>query len=403
MWQIKLQLSPWAWLVIGVAIGWIVEWLIDWLFWRRRYEQRSARLQSEVDTWRYRIHNFENAADKARAELDSTRAASADLARKYGSLEQDYSGLRNDCEALRGECEELRNRPAGDAASSDEIEAARAALEAAHRELTSLREQATSFEHPNAELDLARAEGESLRRQLAEIGSAGAELAQARAQLQALRYELTDLREAGGSIEAARTELQDIVQQLQESRQTLVESERLRRELAEAQAALEARRHVEDDFEGIKVEHASMKSALESARAEVDRLKADGGEGHAAQAKALQKEADGERRSRAALEERYAELHAQYDGLKLKLDTLQSAAAPASTVEGDPLHLIRGIGRSYARRLNGAGVRTFLQLAGLSPQAIRDILKPKDWQKIEPERWIAEAAKRAAGAVGVPR
>jgi len=57
----------------------------------------------------------------------------------------------------------------------------------------------------------------------------------------------------------------------------------------------------------------------------------------------------------------------------------------------DPLEKINGIGPVFAKRLNGEGIYTFNDLATLAPQYLEEILKTEEWQKIEPEKWIAEA------------
>jgi len=67
----------------------------------------------------------------------------------------------------------------------------------------------------------------------------------------------------------------------------------------------------------------------------------------------------------------------------------------ATPVTPDPLIDINGIGEVYARKLNESGIQTFAQLAGTSPERLREILNPEEWQKFEPEAWVAEAADRA--------
>lgn len=57
----------------------------------------------------------------------------------------------------------------------------------------------------------------------------------------------------------------------------------------------------------------------------------------------------------------------------------------------DRLERIKGIGAVFARRLNAAGIFTFDQLAGLTPEQVEEIIQAQGWQKIEPEKWIAEA------------
>ena len=61
----------------------------------------------------------------------------------------------------------------------------------------------------------------------------------------------------------------------------------------------------------------------------------------------------------------------------------------------DPLEKIEGIGPVYAKRLNEAGIFSFWQLAEQTPERVREIINPKEWQKIEPESWIAQARAMA--------
>lgn len=65
--------------------------------------------------------------------------------------------------------------------------------------------------------------------------------------------------------------------------------------------------------------------------------------------------------------------------------------------ESDPLEDINGIGPVYAQRLNEAGVYTFEQLAILNADRIIDIIKPRQFQEIDPQGWIDEARLREKG------
>ena len=60
----------------------------------------------------------------------------------------------------------------------------------------------------------------------------------------------------------------------------------------------------------------------------------------------------------------------------------------------DSLIEIRGIGSSFAKRLNDAGIHTYAQLADLTPNYVREVVAAQKWHKIEPEAWIAEAKRR---------
>lgn len=64
----------------------------------------------------------------------------------------------------------------------------------------------------------------------------------------------------------------------------------------------------------------------------------------------------------------------------------------------DALEKINGIGHVYADRLRAAGIRTFIDLARMRAERLTDIIQPQKWQRIEPDRWISEAANLADAA-----
>jgi predicted flap endonuclease-1-like 5' DNA nuclease len=75
----------------------------------------------------------------------------------------------------------------------------------------------------------------------------------------------------------------------------------------------------------------------------------------------------------------------------------QSWIAQAKVMaEPDSLEDIQGIGIVFAKRLNEAGIYTFAQLAKLTAEQIEEIIQPENWQKLDSEKWIAEANELAA-------
>lgn len=80
---------------------------------------------------------------------------------------------------------------------------------------------------------------------------------------------------------------------------------------------------------------------------------------------------------------------------KAELSALRKSSGTGSEQAEDDLELIDGIGPVFERKLYAAGIKTFAQLAMLPPDRVREIIAPKNWQKIEPEKWIAEAAEFA--------
>lgn len=67
--------------------------------------------------------------------------------------------------------------------------------------------------------------------------------------------------------------------------------------------------------------------------------------------------------------------------------------------KADQLEDISGIGPAFARRLNDAGIYTFADLASQSPERIKEIISPKNWQVINPEGWITQARQISSNAI----
>lgn len=78
-----------------------------------------------------------------------------------------------------------------------------------------------------------------------------------------------------------------------------------------------------------------------------------------------------------------------------KIDATSWIAQAKVLASPDKLEDINGIGIVFAKRLNEAGIYTFAQLAELTPEQIKEIIQPEKWQKIEPEKWIAQANELA--------
>lgn len=69
--------------------------------------------------------------------------------------------------------------------------------------------------------------------------------------------------------------------------------------------------------------------------------------------------------------------------------------APAAETPADPLQEIRGIGDVFARRLRAAGIRTFADLAALTPDEARALAQAQPWQA-DPADWIEQAQALAS-------
>lgn len=94
----------------------------------------------------------------------------------------------------------------------------------------------------------------------------------------------------------------------------------------------------------------------------------------------------------------HKQLVAAEDELRAATEQVHALQSKLSTVRQvldytgkNQLLLIRGIGPTYARRLNEAGIQTLNDLARQSPERLREIVELKKWQAIETEEWIDEA------------
>lgn len=98
----------------------------------------------------------------------------------------------------------------------------------------------------------------------------------------------------------------------------------------------------------------------------------------------------------AALEAEKASLAARLqEALNREPQVIVQEVVKEVMIERDRLQKIHGIGDVFTRRFNDAGVYTFAHLAALTPERAREIIKPEEWQAIEPEQWIAEARQFA--------
>lgn len=98
----------------------------------------------------------------------------------------------------------------------------------------------------------------------------------------------------------------------------------------------------------------------------------------------------------AALEAEKASLAARLqEALNREPQVIVQEVVKEVMIERDRLQKIHGVGDVFTRRFNEAGVFTFAQLAALTPERAREIIKPEEWQAIEPEQWIAEARQFA--------
>lgn len=111
-----------------------------------------------------------------------------------------------------------------------------------------------------------------------------------------------------------------------------------------------------------------------------------------------------------ALQERLSEIEKLRQELSVTNEKLQTSDAHLSKLQDtmddvktkmhysgkNQLQLIRGIGPTYARRLNEFGIQTFAELAECNAEQVASIIKKKNWQSVDIQKWLEEAKALAA-------
>lgn len=106
---------------------------------------------------------------------------------------------------------------------------------------------------------------------------------------------------------------------------------------------------------------------------------------------------------RLAAEARARDLTAQYSAAAPPAEkpeppektTAAGAEAADSQDQADDLRQITGIGPTYARRLQEAGIHSFAALAALAPEAVMELSAVRSAEMAE--AWIEEARRLASG------
>ncbi len=145
---------------------------------------------------------------------------------------------------------------------------------------------------------------------------------------------------------------------------------------------------------------------------EINRLKAELADGEHRRQKLLEAESEiGRLRSELTqkdqLAQKLAEAQEELNRLRpgqraaspkapapVAVETPVPAPAAAQAKAGKyPLEDIYGIGPAFAKRLNKAGIKTFDDLAKLSPKELRELLELEKWQRFDGKAWITEAKR----------
>lgn len=174
------------------------------------------------------------------------------------------------------------------------------------------------------------------------------------------------------TLEAQREQLTQELKQIQEHTAEL------------EQKALAAESHVatleaEKDSAQVQLQQAELVNVEQNAKIEALRQK-------------LQ-EAEKAQQQLAVAEEKLQTADAHIQKLQNTMEDVQTKMNYSGKSE---LQLIRGIGPTYARRLNEFGILSFADLADCSPEQVASIIKKKKWQAVDIQNWLDEAKALAA-------
>lgn len=340
---------------------------------------RLEAVQSEAETARATLAEKEAALSGLRTELDEAKALAqqADAANERTvGLEQELSELRERLEASEAAAEQHRQEADG---LKRQIESDREQVLQAQNLKTkaeTLEKDVESLKLVSASKDQAVAESiENLRRIEAQLAyrPSAEEVARLQAELDARRSTIAELQE---QIERTRSDEDET----REDAPVLM--------LAEASDTADDPPLVYDGPETVEPEPVEEVAAVDSPDLY------ETGQGPAEDVPEPQVD-------EAASETEVEVPPAQEAPVWVSEEASRTGAPvfqPIRPAGKDPLIQIIGIGHLYERKLRDAGVLTYSDLAAMSPDRILEIIQPAEWQRIEPERWIEDAARLATGA-----
>jgi predicted flap endonuclease-1-like 5' DNA nuclease len=451
--------NPIFWFFIGGLVLWIAEWIYDIYLWRRKQANnapllaRASSAESQVLSFKsdLAVHQSKlNAFDIQVSDLHSRLSTAQASALEH---EQKLSAANEELEKLKLKLGHMVEKKAVDTAQA-EVSSLKTQLQTANQTIDSLKpsaEKAASLESQmvslkasfegsaqKSELDAANAEISSLKTRLSSYSEQTELFIQAKTRIGFLETELAESKtKLASDLEAAKSKsvaLEAEVTKLK-SDGVLLMTERLapaleRLKFLESQQGQTTDSSDSADLKAklaaLELEHSDLHAKISSLEAETATAKAfaSGGSGLDERIATLESElsstksaanhsaADmaGLKMQLRSSQEEIAALKAgtgagnhavaissDHDAeiARLKAEIAALMLSPRAPAERDHLEKIDGIGDVYEHRLNSAGVWTFAQLSNMNVDSILNLVQPEAWQKIEPDKWILEAAERA--------
>jgi predicted flap endonuclease-1-like 5' DNA nuclease len=350
-------MNVWIVFLLGVFVGWLIEWIIDWLFWRRNVKKvyaSDAQLRQELAEAEAQLASVDalrSQVSKLQAQLNAARTETT-------TVRQERDDLRAQLDVARLDLDVNRSSAAVDLGSGA-VRADEASASRLRQEVESLRFERDALQN---ELNKARFAGATrtfiARDDLEQIDGIGPVYEQ--------RLFAAGIDTYGQLAAATPEQLAHILDVMNWQKLNLVDWIEQARQFAK----ITQRDLLPDRMEEIKgigpiyakrLRAANIKSFEDLAASSPEQLEDILGKGRLAD---------------------YA-------------SWIEQARAYARLTQGDrppsELEQIKGIGPSFAARLEMAGVTDFQALSELTENQLKEIIGPAGWRLVNYERWMAQA------------
>lgn len=245
-------------------------------------------------------------------------------------------------------------------------------------------------------------------------------------QLSEYEFEYNHLKSELSEIEHQRARIADLESELNQLRVRPADVDRPHPRAAELEAEAARLRAIETDYEGQRRRILELESQVERLRAkkkadkgspkrlaeltaEVERLQnmlskqnqvVNDYEGEIEQLRERNVEQD---RALDQLRSAQTEDERQLAALESEMGHARAEVETPKPAPEQDFEMISGIGPVFAKRLKNAGIESYTDLAKLTPQEVRDIVKVQKWQRLDAVSWIAQAVELSGAHIEKPK
>ena len=414
----------WPDLVLGLVAGFLLGWIIEWVLDRAARRREQGDYDEELDAMQSALDEALVTKSAALHELDVTQEERDNAIGRIKALETHVGQLTMDNKMFEEEVTESRTRLRQLTALEQANKTLRKKLTSAETRARDLNTQneglnadvqtlssiQTEAEQYKARVEQLEAEKQTLRDKLAQTET---ELATMGAQYSTNMEDIGDVDELRASYQQSQLEIQRLRANATTNTADSERVDALHDQIAELEARLESAEeqllHEQNRVVAAEVKLQNMADKLTDERLhaqaveqELESIRSGGAAENSARSRAELESHKAEiRELRAQLSnDNSAEAISEEPPLFVTMDDLPpdpiTSPHPATNGNGDRLQQINGIGNVFAGRLEAAGIKTFAQLAQLSPERAVEIVKAKPWQVADAEAWITQAQEFSA-------